>query len=77
MILRHSGTTSSLLEVYIARHSFILVVKETEGVRRVRNFLLLCVHYIPLLRMRETFSGGGGGGGGGVGGKLVFGERAG
>ena len=46
----------------------------------MRNFLVLCVHHIPLLmlfniellRKRKKFQGGGGGGGGG--GKLVFGE---
>ena len=44
------------------------------------NFLLLCVHYIPLLiffniellRKRNIFGGGGGGGGGRERGKLVF-----
>ena len=54
-------------EVYIARLSFILVVKE-RGWEWVRNFLLLCVHYISLLTLfnidcqgKETFSGGRGG----------------
>ena len=51
LILRHSGgTSSSKREVYNSQTSFIWVVKERrEG--QVRNFLLLYVHYIPLLML--------------------------
>ena len=70
---------SSKREIYTARLSFICVVKERGGGEggRAWNFLLLCVHYTPLLmlfniellRKRNIFRGGGGGGGGG---ELVF-----